>query len=297
MADGTSYYKVAVTSGLPYTVALAGGFRRSNADVSLFVYGTDPTFNTTPVCSSEADSSVEEECTLTAGGQSMFLSVVNFDGVGDAVLTLTVLSSDGTSAAPLPLYLDKWNFGHVNDLTSYYSIGLTQGLTYRNTFSFFTTVGAFFDYNEDATFTPPEDCTQTAGGGSAFCDTTAAGNNIYFAVTDNQTLRGSYYLFRMTLKPVSVVSATATSATAVDVLFSANLDPASVQTNGSQFTISGLSVSSASVNGNTVSLLTGAQSTGTPYTVIVADTVRDVDGGTLDPNADFAIFNGYGGGG
>jgi hypothetical protein len=83
----------------------------------------------------------------------------------------------------------------------------------------------------------------------------------------------------------TVMMATATAATTVNVTFTRNIDMASVMMNGSQFTIvddatvpNALAVSMASVSGMVVTLTTAAQTPGTMYTVTVLNTVTDTSG-------------------
>jgi len=91
-----------------------------------------------------------------------------------------------------------------------------------------------------------------------------------------------------------VLSAAATSSTAVTVTFDRLIDPASVQANGSQFTFAtGLSATAATVQGRKVFLTTNTQTGGQSYEVTVATTVRDTLGKVLDATATKATFNGY----
>ncbi|MFN0251756.1 MAG: lamin tail domain-containing protein [Kofleriaceae bacterium] len=96
----------------------------------------------------------------------------------------------------------------------------------------------------------------------------------------------------------SVMMAAATNATTITVMFTANLDTASVMTDGSQFTITEtttpantLAVSAASVAGMVVTLTTASQTPGTMYTVTVTSTVT---GGGMPAVAPLsASFLGY----
>jgi hypothetical protein len=91
-----------------------------------------------------------------------------------------------------------------------------------------------------------------------------------------------------------VVSAVATSSTALTVTFDRLIDPASVQGNGSQFTFAtGLSATAATVQGKKVLLTTNTQTGGQSYTVTVATSVRDTLGKQLDATATTATFSGY----
>lgn len=95
----------------------------------------------------------------------------------------------------------------------------------------------------------------------------------------------------------TVVSATATSATTVDVVFSRGINAATIVTPATQFTITGgtigLVVSMASVNGRTVTLTTTPQSPGESYTVTVDTSVMDVLGVGIG-TPDNTTFNGFG---
>ena len=91
-----------------------------------------------------------------------------------------------------------------------------------------------------------------------------------------------------------VVSAVATSSTAVTVTFDRRIDPASVQGNGSQFTFAtGLSATAATVQGRKVLLTTNTQTGGQSYEVTVSTSVRDTLGKALDATATKATFSGY----
>ena len=91
----------------------------------------------------------------------------------------------------------------------------------------------------------------------------------------------------------TVTSAVATSVTAVTVTFSRPINPATVLTDGSQFTAdNGLTFSAAAVSGNTVTLTSSTQTPGTGYTVTVANTVQDNYGGGL-AIPDSATFSGF----
>lgn len=90
-----------------------------------------------------------------------------------------------------------------------------------------------------------------------------------------------------------VVGAEAGSFTSVDVRFDRLVAATSVDANGSQFTIPGLTVSAAAVNGKTVTLTTTAQTTSSSYTVTVFHTVTDTYGTSLNGAANTASFTGY----
>jgi hypothetical protein len=91
----------------------------------------------------------------------------------------------------------------------------------------------------------------------------------------------------------SVASAVAATPTTVQVTFTRPLQAASVLADGSQFTVNnGLTVSAAAVAGNIVTLTTTAQTSGGPYTVTVANTVKDLDGNAIETTLT-ANFSGY----
>jgi hypothetical protein len=91
-----------------------------------------------------------------------------------------------------------------------------------------------------------------------------------------------------------VTTAAATSATQVTVTFDRSIDPASVASNGSQFTFdNGLTASAATVSGKTVVLTTSAQAAGTTYTVTVATSVKDLLGSGVNPANTTTTFAGY----
>ena len=91
----------------------------------------------------------------------------------------------------------------------------------------------------------------------------------------------------------TVVSATALSATSVQVAFSRHVIPASVNANGSQFAFdNGLVASAAAVAGRTITVTTSAQTTSTNYTVTVAHSLTDLQGTTLT-TPDAASFTGF----
>jgi hypothetical protein len=92
-----------------------------------------------------------------------------------------------------------------------------------------------------------------------------------------------------------VVSAVATSATAVTVRFDRRIAPASVQGNGSgQFAFDGgLQATGATVAGTEVRLTTTAQTPGRPYTLVVHGSVTDVRGTGVDGFANSKGFTGF----
>jgi hypothetical protein len=90
-----------------------------------------------------------------------------------------------------------------------------------------------------------------------------------------------------------VMAAVALSATQVRITFSRNILASSVNVNGSQFSIdNGLNVIAASVSGRTVTLTTGLQTSNTVYTVMVANTVTDLQG-TMLGTPNMATFAGF----
>jgi hypothetical protein len=91
----------------------------------------------------------------------------------------------------------------------------------------------------------------------------------------------------------AVVSAVAPSLTEVVVVFSRPLDPESVLADGTQFTIPGLAVGSASASGDRATLVTAEQALGTTYTVTVEPEVTDVLGAGVDAGANSAMFDAF----
>jgi hypothetical protein len=95
-----------------------------------------------------------------------------------------------------------------------------------------------------------------------------------------------------------VVSASSTSATSVLVTFDRNILPASVNADGSQFTLSAdlaPAATAAAVSGKTVTLTTAPQTAAASYTVTVAATVTDMLGTGVDATARSTTFSGFGG--
>ncbi|MFH2010030.1 MAG: Ig-like domain-containing protein [bacterium] len=91
-----------------------------------------------------------------------------------------------------------------------------------------------------------------------------------------------------------VVQAVAMDMNTVHVTFNRDLDAGSVLADGSQFTFdNGLTASAATASGNTATITTSAQVSGTLYTVTVAATVTDVHGTGVDAAANTAQFSGY----
>jgi hypothetical protein len=92
-----------------------------------------------------------------------------------------------------------------------------------------------------------------------------------------------------------LVSAAAASDTSVLLNFNKAIDPASVNANGSQFSIPGLTVTAAVVNQRTVTLTTSSQAAGTNYTVTVAASVVDLAGRPAVSPAGQNTFSGFAG--
>jgi hypothetical protein len=93
-----------------------------------------------------------------------------------------------------------------------------------------------------------------------------------------------------------VTAATATSATSVAVTFDQAMNPATASSDGSQFTIPGLTVSAAgpwSAGNTVVTLTTSSQNPSQNYTVTVAGSVQDAGGTGVDPAHDSANFTGF----
>lgn len=80
----------------------------------------------------------------------------------------------------------------------------------------------------------------------------------------------------------SVVGASATSATEVQITFDRAISASSVASDGSQFAIEGLAVTGASVSGKTVILTTAPQVPGFAYTITFGAGVLDVAGGEIE---------------
>jgi hypothetical protein len=91
-----------------------------------------------------------------------------------------------------------------------------------------------------------------------------------------------------------LLTAAAASSTQVLLTFDRRIDPATVLATGEQFTFSdGLTASQVQVNGRQITLTTGDQSPGTNYTLTVANTVKDLSGGSVSSTANTASFRGY----
>ena len=85
----------------------------------------------------------------------------------------------------------------------------------------------------------------------------------------------------------TVAEAISLTPTSVRLTFSRDIQASSVMADGSQFTFdNGLTASAATVSGRTITVTTSAQTSGTTYTVTVADTVTDLRGtGVGTPNS------------
>ncbi|NVJ17550.1 Ig-like domain-containing protein [Myxococcus sp. AM010] len=89
-------------------------------------------------------------------------------------------------------------------------------------------------------------------------------------------------------------SASATSLTEVVLNFSRNISTASITNAQEQFTLTeGLTVSAFRVEGKQVFLTTSEQAPGASYSVTVANTVTDLAGGSVAPEASTQTFRGY----
>jgi S-layer homology domain. len=88
----------------------------------------------------------------------------------------------------------------------------------------------------------------------------------------------------------TILTAVSTSNTTVEVKFSEDLDPVSA-TNKANYSIAGLEITSASVNGDTVTLRTISQSAGRIYKV-VATNVTDKAGNVVDSSHNSIVFAG-----
>lgn len=92
--------------------------------------------------------------------------------------------------------------------------------------------------------------------------------------------------------PAAVLSAVATSPTAVRATFSRPMNPGSVTT--STMTIGGLNVTGATqLSASSWSLTTDAQTGGAAYTLTAAASVADVRGTPISASGRTALFNGY----
>ena len=93
-----------------------------------------------------------------------------------------------------------------------------------------------------------------------------------------------------------LASAVASSATEVVLSFDKAVDPASITNAAAQFTISGgLTVSAATVVGNSVRLTTSAQTAGTSYVVTIAASVTDIADRPVEATAQAGTFSGFAG--
>ena len=91
-----------------------------------------------------------------------------------------------------------------------------------------------------------------------------------------------------------ILEAVATRPTELRLGFSRDLQADSLQANGSQFSVNGLDIVSASLSGgSTVVLTTAAQEDGAAYTATVDDTLLDAAGNALDPEGRSIEFAGF----
>ncbi|XXF78081.1 chitobiase/beta-hexosaminidase C-terminal domain-containing protein [Myxococcaceae bacterium GXIMD 01537] len=91
-----------------------------------------------------------------------------------------------------------------------------------------------------------------------------------------------------------VLSARALDSFTLSVLFDRYIDPASVNSSGTQFTFDApLATSGATVLGKEVRVTTSAQEGGRPYLVTVANSVRDTRGTAMDTAQRSTTFTGY----
>ena len=107
------------------------------------------------------------------------------------------------------------------------------------------------------------------------------------------TVRQGQELSIMSCPSPKVTSANAVDSTHITVNFDRVIAPASVISDGSQFSIAGLTVIGASVTASkAVTLVTTAQSSGFQYQITVANSVTDTIGDGIDPAANSALFTG-----
>ena len=91
-----------------------------------------------------------------------------------------------------------------------------------------------------------------------------------------------------------ILEAVAARPTELRLGFSRDLQADSLQANGSQFSVNGLDIVSASLSGgSTVVLTTAAQEDGAAYTATVDDTLLDAAGNALDPEGRSIEFAGF----
>lgn len=89
-------------------------------------------------------------------------------------------------------------------------------------------------------------------------------------------------------------SAAATSLTEITLNFSRNISAASITNEQEQFTLTeGLTISAFRAEGKRVFLTTSEQTPGASYSVTVADTVKDLAGGSVASGASTQTFRGY----
>ncbi|WP_426734811.1 Ig-like domain-containing protein [Myxococcus faecalis] len=118
------------------------------------------------------------------------------------------------------------------------------------------------------------------------CQFTAVGPMWRFGATAQPSAFAASDITLTECPAPKLVTAVATSSTAVTLTFDRSIAQDSITDVASQFTFSnGLTASAFQVTGRQVSLTTTAQTAGAAYTVTVADTVRDSRGrGVVAPN-------------
>jgi Cys-rich repeat protein len=91
-----------------------------------------------------------------------------------------------------------------------------------------------------------------------------------------------------------LLTAAASSLTAVTLTFDRNIAPSSITDVGTQFTFTnGLTATAFQLNGRQITLTTTEQTAGTAYTITVADTVKDTTGGSVVAPNNMDEFRGY----
>ncbi len=92
----------------------------------------------------------------------------------------------------------------------------------------------------------------------------------------------------------TVLSAVSSGRQSVVIRLDRRIDPASVQSNGSQFTFTnGMVATSATVQDREIRLFTSTQNSTLTYTVTLATTLRDTLGTAIDSSARSATFTGF----
>lgn len=93
--------------------------------------------------------------------------------------------------------------------------------------------------------------------------------------------------------PARVLDITSTSTTSIDVVFNRAIDAKSIISPSTQFISKGLSIISATVNNNIVTLTTASQVTDQGYNLTVDNSVKDILGNGIDILANSYVFTGY----